>query len=149
AAHLQVVEQFGVHMRTFERNGRMQVCYDGELFRRVLSMSSASPEQRAYAALGLTRPECIDPNLGPTARSALDDERRRLLEQIDVRPLSAALRSRVSARRAAVLASVTFEQARRRDSAAQSAQRALDALLAANPNDLGEDRRVEYVDAVA
>ena len=149
AAHLQVVEQFGVHMRSFEHSGRMQVCYDGELFRRVLSMTSASAEQRAHAVLGLTRPDCIDPNLGPTARMALDQERRQLLEQIDVSPLSASLRSRVSARRASVLASVSFAQARRRESPAPAAQRALDELLAANPNDLGEDRRAEYVDAVA
>jgi hypothetical protein len=64
AARLQVVEQFGVRMRTFERNGRMQVCYDGELFRRVLSMAEATAEERAHAALELTRPECIDPNVG-------------------------------------------------------------------------------------
>src|SRR5262249_39572329 len=87
AAHLQVVEQFGIRMRTFERAGRMQVCYDGELYRRVLSMESASAEQRAHAALGLTRPDCIDPNLGPTARMALDDERRKVMELIDVQPL--------------------------------------------------------------
>ena len=29
----------------FERNGRMQVCYDGELFRRVLAMGTAAEVQ--------------------------------------------------------------------------------------------------------
>ena len=38
APHLEVVEQFGVRMRSFERNGRMRVCYDGELFHRVLTL---------------------------------------------------------------------------------------------------------------
>ena len=52
-------------MQSFERNGRMQVCYDGELFRRVLTMAAASSEERAHAVLGLTRPDCIDPALGP------------------------------------------------------------------------------------
>ncbi len=81
AAHLEVVEQFGIRMRSFERNGRMQVCYDGELFRRVLALPGASSEERAHAALGLTRPDCIDPNLGPVLRASLDDERRELLER--------------------------------------------------------------------
>ena len=147
-SHLQVVQQFGIGMHTFERNGRMQVCYDGDLYRRVLSMKGASAEQRAYAVLGLTRPDCIDANLGPTARMALDDERRQLLELVDVSELSPALKSRVSARRAAVWASVTFARARRQQSPAASAQRALDELLAVHPNALGEDRRAEYLDAV-
>ena len=38
APHLEVAEQFGVHMRNFERNGRMRLCYDGELFLRVLAL---------------------------------------------------------------------------------------------------------------
>lgn len=43
APHLEVVEQFGVRMRSFERNGRMRVCYDGELFHRVLTLPAAQP----------------------------------------------------------------------------------------------------------
>jgi hypothetical protein len=149
ASQLQVVEQFGVRVRTFDRNGRMQVCYDGELYRRVLSLKSASAEQRANAALGLTRPDCIDPNLGPTARMSLDEDRRQMLDLVDVRELGPAMRSRVSARRAAVWASVTFARARRQQSTAAAAQRALDELLAVDPNALGEDRRADYVDAAA
>ena len=56
AAHLEVVEQFGIHMQSFERSGRMQVCYDGELFHRVLTLAGASAEERAHAALGLDAP---------------------------------------------------------------------------------------------
>jgi hypothetical protein len=148
AAHIEVIEQFGIHMRSFERNGRMQVCYDGELFHRVLSLANATPEERAHAALGLTRPDCIDSNIGPIQRAALDDERRELLDTIEESDLSAMTRSRLRARRAGVLASITFEQARRREPAALTAQRALAELLAVNPNDLGNDRRSEYVDAV-
>src|SRR6202041_679149 len=88
-AHLEVVEQFGIHMQSFERNGRMQVCYDGELFRRVLTMTGATAEQRVHAALGLTRPECIDPALGPVPRAALDDQRRELLDEIKDADLTA------------------------------------------------------------
>ena len=46
------------------------------------------------------------------------------------------------------MASITFEQARRGELPALTAQRALAELLAVNPNDLGHDRRSEYVDAV-
>ena len=148
AGRLEVVQQFGIHMRTFERDGRMQVCYDGELFRRVLTLTGASAEERARAVLGLTRPDCIDPDQGPVPRASLDDERSRLLDQIDERNLSAMTRSRIHVRRAEVLASIAFEQARRREPPQAAAERALAELIAVHTNDLGDDRRAEYMDAV-
>ena len=148
APHLDVVEQFGVRMRNFERNGRMRVCYDGELFRRVLALPGAQPEERAHAVLGLTRPECIDPDLGPVPRAALDTERARLLEQVKDNELNAMTKSRLHARRAAVWAALAYEQDRRRESAGAAAERALTELLAVHPDDLGDDRRPEYLDAV-
>ncbi len=148
AAHLEVVQQFGIRMRTFERNGRMQVCYDGELFRRVLTVTGAGAEERARAALGLTRPDCIDPDLGPVLRASLDDERRELLDGINDRELSATLSSRIHARRAGVWASIAFEQARRDQPSEVAAEHALAELLAVHENDLEDDRRAEYVDAV-
>jgi hypothetical protein len=66
AQHLEVVAQFGIHLREFQRGNRMQVCYDGELFRQVLTNPRATVEQRAHAALSLSRTDCINPNLGPT-----------------------------------------------------------------------------------
>jgi hypothetical protein len=148
AAQLEVIQQFGVTMRTFERNGRMQICYDGELFHRVLAQADASAEQRAAAALGLTRPDCIDPSLTPTARAAIDDERRALLEAIDDRDLSEFTRSRIHARRAAVWASLAFERARRGEPAGDAGARAYAELLAVHADDLGDDRRGEYLDAL-
>ena len=148
APHLDVVEQFGVRMRSFERNGRMRVCYDGELFHRILTLPGAQPEERAHAVLGLTRPECIDPDLGPVPRAALDTERSRLLEQVKDSELNAMTRSRLHARRAGVWAALVFEQERRRESAGAAAERALAELLAVHPDDLGDDRRSEYMDAV-
>ena len=147
AAHLEGVQQFGIHMRTFERNGRMQVCYDGELFRRVLTLSSSSSEERARAVLGLTRPDCIDPDVGPVRRASLDDERGALLE-IEPRELGAMTRSRLHARRAGVWATIGYERARRGDPPRAAAERALAELLAVKASELGEDRRGEYVDAV-
>lgn len=148
APHIEVIQQFGIRMRSFERNGRMQVCYDGEMFRRVLSTTRATSEERAHAALGLTRPDCIDPTLGPVARTSLDDDRRELLDRIEERELGAVTRSRLHVRRAGVWASVAFEQARRGEASASAAQRALAELLAVHASDLGDDRRDEYVDAV-
>jgi hypothetical protein len=148
AAHLEVAEQFGIHMKSFERNGRMQVCYDGELFRRVLTTAGASPEERAHAVLGLTRPDCVDPALAPAPRAALDDERRELLDQIKDADLAPLMRTRLHIRHAGVWASTAYEQARRGEPSGTAAGRALAELMAADPNELGEDRRSEYVDAV-
>jgi hypothetical protein len=148
AIHIDVVEQFGIHMRTFERNGQMKLCYDGDLYRRVMGLAGASAEERASAALGLTRPDCIDPDLGPAARASLDDERRTLLDQVNERELSVMTRSRLHARRAAVWASVAFEQIRQHLSPGAAAERALTEVLAVNASELGDDLRVEYEDAL-
>lgn len=148
APHLEVVEQFGVRMRNFERDGRIRVCYDGELFNRVLALPGAGPEERAHAVLGLTRPDCIDPDMGPVPRASLDIERSQLLEQVKDGELNAMTRSRVHARRAGVWASLSFEQDRRHEPAGAAAERARAELLAVHPEDLGETLRPEYVDAV-
>jgi hypothetical protein len=147
-AHLEVVRQFGIRMHNFERNGRMLICYDGELYRRVLAQQRATAEERAYAALGLTRPDCIDPNLGPLLRAALDEDRGALLDRIDVHELSAMTKSRLHVRRAGVWASIAYSRTRKGTAAGPAAQRALAELLAVQEKDLGEDRQAEYVDAV-
>jgi len=148
AAYLDVVQQFGVHMRTFERDGRMQTCYDGEMFRRVLALPGADAAQRARAALALTRADCIDPALAVTLRASLDEDRARLLDQIDERPLGALLRARVHARRAAVWSTLVYEQARRGQPTQAAARRAVSELVALHPEDLGEERRADYLDAL-
>jgi hypothetical protein len=148
APHLEVVEQFGVRMRSFERSGRVRVCYDGELFKRVLTFANAQQEERARSILGLTRPDCIDPDLGPIPRASIDTERARLLDQIKDGELNAMMRSRVHARRAGVWASLAYALDRRGQPAGVAAERALAELLAVHSDDLGDDRRPEYLDAV-
>jgi len=135
-------------MRSFERNGRMRVCYDGELFHRVLTLPAAQPEARARAVLGLTRSDCIDPDLSPVARAAIDMQRSLLLEQVKDSELNPMTRSRLHARRAGVWASLAYAQDRRGEPAGGAAERALAELLAVRPDDLGDDRRQEYLDAV-
>jgi hypothetical protein len=147
-AHLDVAEQFGVHTYGFEKNGQMRVCYDGELYRRVLSLPDAPIEARAHAALGLTRPDCVDPNLGPLIRTSLDSEHAKLLDGFSNDGLSPLTRTFVSLRRATVWAAIAYERARAGTSPAAAAQRAVDELSAARTGELGDDRRAEYVDAL-
>ena len=148
AAHLEVVAQFGIQMHGFDRNGRMRVCYDGELYRQVLSLRDARSEERAQALLGLTRPDCVDPGLGILRRASLDEERCVLLDRIEERPLSSMTRSRLHARRAALWASIAYEKTRRGQPPGAAAQRALAELVEVHAEDLGEDHRAEYLDAL-
>jgi hypothetical protein len=148
AAHLEVVQQLGVHMRSFERGGRMQVCYDGELYRRVLSVASATSEERAQAALALTRPDCIDPAVGVALRERVDEQACALLDALGERGLRPVTLSRLRARRAAAWAALTYERARHQEPAVEAAQQALTALTAVRAGDLGADRLAEYLDAV-
>ena len=64
AAHLEVAERYGVRFVTYEQAGRMQVCYDGAAFRKVLTMG-ATEEQRARATVALTRPGCASGEVSP------------------------------------------------------------------------------------
>lgn len=148
SARLDVVGQFGVRMRSFERNGRVQVCYDGELFRSLLTQPGSTAEQRAHAVLALTRSDCVEPDISLTARAALDEERRDLLERIQDANLTPVTRSRIRARRAAVWSAIAFARARHGQPAAPAAQRALAELTAIQPADLGETYQSEYADAV-
>lgn len=146
AAHLEVVANYGIGIRSFEREGRMQLCYDGEAFRRVLAMLS-EPQQRATAILGLTRQECVDPALRPGARVALDDWRAEVLERVDLKDLAPHMRNRIHMRRAAVWSSVAFARARKGEAATQPAQRALDELGMVDPAELTEDDTSAFADA--
>ncbi|MBS0396092.1 MAG: hypothetical protein JSR54_15845, partial [Proteobacteria bacterium] len=147
AAHLEVVAQYGVRLPSFERDGAVQVCYDGEMFRRVLAMPGAEPAARARAALGLTRPECVDPALSPTTRQAYDEWRADVLERVPPAQLDGELRARLHARRAAVHAALAFAQARRGLPAQAEGARARDELAAADASALSEAGRREYEEA--
>ena len=146
AAHLEAVANYGVGIRSFEREGRMQLCYDGEAFRHVLAMLSA-PQQRAAAVLGLTRQECVDPALRPGARVALDEWRAEVLERVDLKELAPHLRNRIHMRRAVVWSSVAFARARKGEPATQPAQLALDELGMVEPAELTDDDASAFAEA--
>jgi len=147
AAHLEVAAQYGLKVRSFDRGGHMQVCYDGEMFRRVLAMPAAEPAQQARAALGLTRHECVDPGIGPSDRYQLDLWRATVLDRVPATGLDPLLQSRLHARRAGVWSSLAFEQVRRGEPPQAAAQRAMQELTAVNPGELGDDAQSEYTDA--
>lgn len=146
AAHLEVAAGLGVVMRSVEREGRMQLCYDGEAFRRVLALP-ASEEERARAALALTRPECVPPDLNPAARHDFDSWRVDVLARATRDALPEFLRNRLRLRSAGVQASFAFQRARRGEDAQAATALALQELAAVNTRELADEDASAYSDA--
>jgi hypothetical protein len=157
AAHLEVVASYGVTLKSYERDGSMQICYDGDAFRRVLAMPSATAPQQARAALGLTRHECMDPQLRPHERFQVDRWRAEVLDRVNLSQLPDTLKNRMQLRRAGVWSAVAYEYTRRLDDeqavvsvstdSKAAAQRAIDALAAVNKSELTDDDQLEYTEA--
>ncbi|HSI60113.1 MAG TPA: hypothetical protein VLA16_21325 [Ideonella sp.] len=151
AAHLEGVAPYGVKMFSYERDGAMQICYDGDAFRRVLAMPSASAEQRARAALGLTRHECIDPALQPLARFQFDQWRAEVLDRVETGTLPQTLKNRLRLRQAGVWAALAYAQTRRPDASAAEVQgageRAVQALAAIDKAELSDADLLDYSQA--
>ena len=148
AAHLEVAASYGVVITSFERDGRMQLCYDGEAFRRVLALKS-SDEEKARAALALTRPECIDPELTAFNRASLDTWRADVLERAPRTNLPEHVKDRLRLRSAAVWSSIAFERVRRGEPAQEAASLAIADLASVNKTDLAEEDASAYADAAA
>jgi hypothetical protein len=147
AAHLEVASQYGVRFNSYERDGRMQVCYDGEAFRRVLAMASP-PAARARAALGVTRGDCIEPDLPPLQRHQVNRWRAEVLDRVEVADLPGYVKNRVLLRRAEVWSTLAYEQARMGQPAEAPAQRALAELASVRTAELPEQDASTYNDAV-
>jgi hypothetical protein len=145
-AHLDVAARYGIKFTSHERKGRMRICYEGDAFRRVLAMRS-TPEQRARAALALTRLECINPDVGPLERHALDEARAELLDRVDASALPAWLMNRVLMRRAAVWSSLAYQRARMGGAADAAAGRALAELAGVNKAELTDGDLATHNDA--
>jgi len=150
AAHLEVVAHYGVTMNTFERDGQVQLCYNGDAQRRVLALPS-SDIQKALAALALTRHECVSPRLTPVERLAVDNWRIEVLERINTAKLPEVLKNRLNLRKAGVWASLAWQRARRAElgeaASREAASRAIDALALINKNELMEADANVYSDA--
>ena len=146
SAHLDVAARYGIKFANHERAGRMQICYDGDAFRRVLAMPS-TPEQRARAVLGLTRQECVNLDLNPLERNRVDEWRAEVLDRVDTSALPPYLANRVQMRRAGVWASLAYQRARTGGAAEAAAGRALAELAAVSKSELTDADMPSYNDA--
>ena len=146
AAHLEVAASLGVTIASRERDGRVLLCYDGEAYRRVLALPS-SDDERARAALALTRPECIAPDLTPAQRYDLDVWRIAVLAQAPRQNLPEHLKNRLRLRSAGIQASYAFARARRGEDAQEAANLALQELASVNKVELAEEDASAYADA--
>lgn len=146
SAHLEVVANYGVKMRGYEHDGRIQLCYDGDAFRRALAIRP-DPKQQARAALALTRQECLDPDQRPGERYAVDQWRAEVLDKVDLGELPAHLKNRVHMRRASVWSTLAFAKARKSEPAREAANRALSELGSVSKIDLAEEDISVYADA--
>jgi hypothetical protein len=159
-AHLDLAKAYGLKFKGFEREGRMQICYDGEAFRQVLAMAS-SQEQKARAVMALTRHECIDPMLQTAARYRFEKWRAQVLDQVLTHQLPDYLKNRVHARRASVWSAIAYQQARIEQAGAvvilgvafkaheieKSTALALEELSKVNRAELADDDAAAYNDA--
>ncbi|HJV25600.1 MAG TPA: hypothetical protein VJ673_07925 [Aromatoleum sp.] len=162
AAQLEVAANYGVNMVSFERDGQMQLCPDGEAHRRVLAMPA--PESRkAAAALALTRHDCVAPTLTPVERYALDAWRADMLDRVKLENLPEMTKNRIHLRKAGVWASLAWQRARRAElggaaggaaaagagagAVQEAGRRAIDELAAINKSELMETYATAYSDA--
>ncbi|MDB5814244.1 MAG: hypothetical protein JWN23_1361 [Rhodocyclales bacterium] len=146
AAHLDVAARYGIKFVNYERDERMRICYDGDAFRRVLSMRSTG-EQRARAVLALTRDDCIDPRLRITERNQLDESRAEVLDRVDAATLPGYLKNRVLMRRAGIWSALAYQRARQGIPSADTGARALTALAGVNKSELTDDDLTAFSDA--
>ncbi len=145
AAQIDVAARYGLKFDSFEaEEGRVQVCYEGEAFRRML-VTAATPEQRVRAALAITRPDCLNPRATPREAEARDQWRQQVLAQVDAAALPSYLKNRLQMRRASVAASLAFAQARR--GVGGEAVPALAEFASITPSELTEDDQAAYADA--
>jgi len=144
AAQMDVSARYGLKFEQFDaEDGRVQVCYDGGAFRRLLA-TAASPEQRVRAALALTRPDCLNPRATVRDAEARDQWRQQVLAQVDAATLPAHWKNRLLMRRASVAASLAFAQARRGEAVQPQA---LAEFAGIAPTELTEDDQAAYNDA--
>jgi len=150
AQHLEVAGAYGVTMSSFERDGQVQLCYNGDAQRRVLALP-ATDLQKARAALALTRHDCVSPGLTPVERFSTDNWRADVLGRVETRDLPEVLKNRLHLRKAGVWASLAYQRARRPELGPQAVQaagsRAVDELAAISKSELTEADAPAYSDA--
>lgn len=145
AAQLDVAARYGLKFEQFEaEDGRVQVCYDGEAFRRLLA-TAATPEQRVRAVLAMTRPDCLNLRATPRVQEARDQWRQQVLAHVDATTLAPHWKNRLLMRRASVAASLAFALARR--GAGGEGAAALAEFAGIVPTELTDDDQPTYNEA--
>jgi hypothetical protein len=147
AAHLDVAARYGVKFASYEHEGEVRICYEGEAFRRVLAMP-ARPGQKARAALALTQPECLDPEHNGLERHQANLWRAEVLDQVDAAALEPVQKNRIAMRRAAVWSTIAYERARQGQAAPEAAQRAIAELARVQRAELTDEDQPGYNDVV-
>lgn len=146
ATQLDAVAAYGVRFVTIARDGQIVLCHDGDAWRRVLALPGTA-EQRARAALALTRHDCIDPALHPQQRVELDEARAALLDEVPTTGLPPLVKNRVRMRQAGVWSAVAYARQRHGGDAAAAAQHAIDALAGVDRSELIESDEPAYAEA--
>lgn len=153
-AYMDVMTGYGIKFNSYEREDQLQVCYNGEAFRRVLALP-ATDEQKAKAALALTRSECIDPNLSVTDARVVNEWQAEVLDKVDESKLAAWQRNQIQLRRASVWGNLAYRRVRQQmqvedktNTASIAAEKAITALASVNKEELAEKDWVAYNNAV-
>jgi hypothetical protein len=149
SAHVDLARRHGVEFLSIQDGDRVRLCYEGDAHRRLLSMPAASAEQKARAALALTRPDCLNPQARPSEREAALLSHAEGLERVPAQGLDPLWRARLSVRQAAVWSALAFARAQRGDAAAarEAADRALTAVARIDGNALADDDLAQYTEA--
>ncbi|MCL2346161.1 MAG: hypothetical protein FWC58_09970 [Desulfobulbus sp.] len=136
SAHMETAANTGVAFYSVERNDKMTLCYDGDAWRHVLALP-ASAEQKAEAALALTRHECVKTDLLPSQRLEADLQRAETLGRVldagaKSGDLPEHLKNRLKIRAAGVWAGIAHEQSLKEnsDTAVLTAGQTAQTLLA-------------------
>jgi len=162
AAQLEVAADLGVTFTSLERDGHVWLCYDGDAFRRALSLAP-TPEQSARAALALTRHDCIDDMTPPLQRWQIDRARADLLARVPVADLAPYVRNRIRMRQAGVWSAIAYEDSRRiavgngaapgglppvdANDVLVAGSQALEALAGVDKAELADDDQSTFTDA--
>lgn len=152
AAYFDVLKGYGVKFNSFEYGDNLRICYDGEAFRRVLALA-ATEQQKATAALALSRSDCNDPNLSVTDSRLVNEWQAEILAKVDDSKLPAWQANQIKLRRASVWAVLAFHRARldkqeKNKTASYAAENALVSLAAVNKDEMAENDWKAYNNAI-
>ena len=136
-------------MISYERNGAMQLCYDGEAYKQVIAQTTDAA-LKTRAALGLTKHECVNPDFTPAQLLQHDQWRNSTLHSIEaqqIAQLPAILLNRLHLRKAGVLSSLAYLQSRRNEDVSLMMRQAIEELAAVNKNELSDNDVLDYAEA--